>query len=49
MSKKVIKSKAKRPSSPKKPAKPDFAQWALAGVERAIGGKLVDGMTKPKN
>jgi len=46
MNKKGRKSKAKRTSRPKKPPKPDFAQNALAVVERAIGGKLAEGMTR---
>jgi hypothetical protein len=37
------KSKAK----PK--PRPDFAQNALAAVEKAIGGKLADGMKRSKN
>jgi hypothetical protein len=41
MSKKAKKSKPKR-----KPPKPDFSQNALAGVEKLIGGKLGDGMSK---
>jgi hypothetical protein len=39
-SNKAKKSKAK----PKKPPAPDFAQQALANVEKIIGGKLSDGM-----
>jgi hypothetical protein len=35
-------SKAKKPK-PKRKEKPDFAQSALAAVERAIGGKLQNG------
>jgi len=41
MKKKAKKSKAK----PK--TRPDFAQNALSGVEKLIGGKLADGM-KPR-
>jgi hypothetical protein len=43
----VMAKKVKKPK-PKKPAKPDFAQSALAGVEKIIGGKLADGMRRPK-
>jgi hypothetical protein len=46
MNKKARKSTTKRPSSPKKPPKQDFAQNALASVEKAIGGKLADGMKR---
>jgi hypothetical protein len=40
---------AKKKSKPNRPSRPDFAQNALASVEKAIGGKLADGMpSKPR-
>jgi len=40
---------AKKKSKPKRQSRPDFAQNALASVEKAIGGKLADGMAVKKN
>ncbi len=37
----------KKKSKPKKKPRPDFSQNALSAVEKAIGGKLADGM-KPR-
>jgi len=43
-------SNAKKPKpKPKRKPRPDFSQRALASVEKLIGGKLSDGMTKTKN
>jgi hypothetical protein len=39
---------AKKKSKPKRPSRPDFSRNALASVEKAIGGKLADGMKKKK-
>jgi len=44
MKKKARKPTAKKKSKAKKPPAPDFAQQALANVEKIIGGKLSDGM-----
>ena len=42
--------KIKKPGpKPKRKPKPDFSQTALAGVEKIIGGKLGDGMRKPRH
>jgi hypothetical protein len=41
--------KPKRSKKPKRTARPDFAQTALAVVEKAIGGKLAEGIVKRKN
>jgi hypothetical protein len=41
----VMAKKVKKPKA-KKPAKRDFAQSALAGVEKIIGGRLANGMGK---
>lgn len=38
-----MRKKAKK-SKPKRKPRPDFAQSALAVVEKAIGGKLSEGM-----
>jgi hypothetical protein len=38
--------KPKRSKKPKRLARPDFAQTALAVVEKAIGGRLISGMEK---
>jgi hypothetical protein len=40
--------KPMKKSKPKRNAKPDVSQNALAGVEKLIGGKLSDGMSRPK-
>jgi len=40
--------KKAKPSKRKKKPKPGFSQNALAGVEELIGGKLSDGMSKPR-
>jgi hypothetical protein len=37
---------SKKSKKPKRPSRPDFAQNALASVEKAIGGKLAQGMRK---
>ena len=41
-------SKKAKKSKPKKKPKPDFAQNALAGVEKLIGEKLSAGIQKAK-
>ena len=41
-----MKKPVKKKPAKKRPAKLDFSQSALAGVEKLIGGKLVNGMKR---
>jgi hypothetical protein len=44
---KRMAKKTRQPKVKRKP-RPDFSQRALAGVEKIIGGKLADGMKRPR-
>lgn len=43
-----MKKTTKKKTAKKRPAKKDFSQSVLSGIEKIIGGKLGDGIGKPK-